>query len=467
MLIFAYLALVSLAIYVFHSFQWGPTGLADWLILMGVGGLALSGLWALPKGTGGFGKGIENGLGIMGYGIYRMVGNMVARLLRPKYIESEGIDVVEAQPVPHTATEAVSMYPSMEHNGLRLAFTLGLDASDKRIVVNLGGETAGDGAHMLVCAGSGSGKTVGVFWSMLVQFCLKPQLASDCELWVCDGKGGGDRSLMPFRPVAKRFAGPDAEEIVNLLADLRIEVERRRKLNVKQLEDAPWIVLAWDEPHEAINAALVGRQTAEKARGYLETLATTSRDVKVRMVLATQHFTSQDYSTRTMGQLRHRVLLAVTSPTTASQMFGFIPTSLPSGKGRFLYRGAWTDDLVAGTTYDTQPSEVEAATAGMALLLDNDIDTPLAERVLKAIATRRRGRGITTLWHEFQADGLTLVKGDVERVFEELREAGLIRKTANDHELTMPYDQVLAKLSNVDSLPPGTVQEGRTVSVDS
>ncbi len=456
MLVFAYLVLLGLAIYAFHSLQWGPTGMADWLILMGVGGLALSGLWALPKETGGLGKGIESGLGIVGYAVYRMVKSI--RLPRKRVYGPEILaGVVATQPVPRTATEAVSMYPSMEHNGLRLAFTLGLDASDKRVVVNLGGETAGDGAHMLVCAGSGSGKTVGVFWSMLVQFCLKPQLASDCELWICDGKGGGDRSLMPFRPVARRFAGPDAEEIVKLLADLRAEVERRRKLNVKQLGDAPWIVLAYDEPHEAINPALVGRQTAEKARGYLETLATTSRDVKIRMVLATQHWTSADYSTRTMGQLRHRVLLAVTSPTTASQVFGFVPTRLPSGKGNFLYRGAWTDDLVAGTTYDTQPWEVEAATRAMAVLLDNDIDTPLAERVLKAIATRRRGRGITTLWHEFQADGLTLTKGDVEAVFADLREAGLIHKTANDHELTMPYDEALRKLSMLDSGGPETV----------
>ncbi len=456
MLVFVYLALLGLSIYVFHSFQWGPTGLADWLILLGVGGLALSGLWALPKETGGLGKGIESGLGIAGYAIYRMVKSI--RLPYKRTYEPETItEVVEAQPVPRTATEAVSMYPSMEHNGLRLAFTLGLDNNNKRVLVNLGGETAGDGAHMLVCAGSGSGKTVGVFWSMLVQFCLKPQLASDCELWICDGKGGGDRSLMPFRPVARRFAGPDAEEIVNLLADLRAEVERRRKLNVKQLGDAPWIVLAYDEPHEAINPALVGRQTAEKARGYLETLATTSRDVKIRMVLATQHWTSADYSTRTMGQLRHRVLLAVTSPTTASQVFGFVPTRLPSSKGNFLYRGAWTDGLVAGTTYDTQPWEVEAATQSMAVLLDNDIDTPLAERVLKAIATRRRGRGITTLWHEFQADGLTLTKGDVEAVFAQLRDKGLIRKTANDHELTMPYDEALRKLSMPDSGGPETV----------
>ncbi|MCT9142424.1 DNA translocase FtsK [Streptomyces violarus] len=176
---------------------------------------------------------------------------------------------------------------------------------------------------ILVGGEPGAGKSVSCF-SYLLAACLDPRV----ELWLADGKGGGD--LIDFEEMAYEFeADADPEEFLKMLGRLRAEMSRRyavlRKLRRKKLTeeiadeyDMPQIMLHVDELAFYVSDEEFGK----KITAALRDIVARGRAAGIVTSVATQRPSSDVVKTSLRDLLSIRWALRCTTPQASNTILG-------------------------------------------------------------------------------------------------------------------------------------------------
>ncbi|MFF3256503.1 DNA translocase FtsK [Actinacidiphila glaucinigra] len=176
---------------------------------------------------------------------------------------------------------------------------------------------------ILVGGEPGAGKSVSCF-SYLLAACLDTRV----ELWLADGKGGGD--LIDFEEMAYEFEpNADPEEFLKMLGRLRAEMSRRyavlRKLRRKKLTEAiadeydmPQILLHADELAFYVSDEDFGK----KITAALRDIVARGRAAGIITSVATQRPSSDVVKTSLRDLLSIRWALRCTTPQASNTILG-------------------------------------------------------------------------------------------------------------------------------------------------
>ncbi len=159
------------------------------------------------------------------------------------------------------------------------SIALGIDEAGEPVLLGLVGH------HLLIGGETGGGKS-GSLNAVLAGVSRDGR----CRIWGFDGKRV---ELSAWRPVLERFCGPEMDEAISMLEELRAEMERRYeallvigRTKVEQEDDAGVLVVVIDEL--AFYVANPERKKAQRFAELLSDVVARGRAAGVVVVAATQ-----------------------------------------------------------------------------------------------------------------------------------------------------------------------------------
>jgi len=174
--------------------------------------------------------------------------------------------------------------------------------------------------NLLAAGEPGSGKS-----GALNNICAHAALATDCRLWLMDGK---EVELGLWRGCADRFIGPDLGEAIDTLGELQAEMQRRytalRAADRRKIERADWtdaVMLVIDEL--AYYSATAGdKKQRDQFSLLLRDLLARGRAAGVIVVAATQRPSHDIIPTSLRDLFGYRLAFRCTTETSSDIILG-------------------------------------------------------------------------------------------------------------------------------------------------